>query len=416
MTTNEKRSTFAFMWHGFFLAITMAMLDLNTVFPTLINALTTSKYIFGALYSIMLGVPLIFNLIFSHYLRSKPYKKRYLLIGIYVRSLSFFGMGIFTYYFSELYPLLVISSFFIFVFLFSISAGFAGLSYSDLIAKTINKSRRTSLYTMKQFFGSTASLLGGFIIARIFKLGISFPDNYALSLTIGFIGLVIASIGFYFIKEPPSVVSEHKESFLSYIKQIPTILKKDHSFRYYIIVENLSSFSVMILPFYIIYAKEFLHVSNDYIGIYLIVQIIGTIFSNILWGFIGKKLSAKAIVRICILLGALNPIVAIITAQISPEVFSIVFFIMGFTISGRRIGFEPTLLDIAPSTKRIEYLGIRGTMNISIIVLPLIGAFFIETIGYSITFIIVSAVMVLAAILLSKVTTNQLDDLCIKTP
>lgn len=415
MSINEKKSTFAFIWHGFFLALTMAMLDLNTVFPTLINTLTSSKYIFGALYSIMLGIPLIFNLIFSHFLRSRPYKKRYLLIGIYIRSLSFFGMGIFTYYFSELYPQLVIASF-LFVFLFSISAGFAGLSYSDLMAKTIDNKRRTTLYTIKQFFGSTSSLLGGFIIARIFQLNIVFPDNYALSLTIGFIGLVVASLGFYLVKEPPSILKEEKETFLSYIKQIPHIIKTDTSFRYYFIVENLSSFSVMILPFYILYAKELLHVSNDYIGIYLIIQISGTILSNILWGFIGKKLSAKAIVRLCITLGAINPIIALFTAQVSPIMFGIVFFIMGFTISGRRIGFEPTLLDIAPSTHRIEYLGIRGTLNVSIIILPLLGAFFIETLGYTFTFVLVTTVMILAVILLSKVKPEQLNEYCIKTP
>jgi len=36
-----------FIWHGAFLALTMSMLDLNTVFPALISNLTESKIIFG---------------------------------------------------------------------------------------------------------------------------------------------------------------------------------------------------------------------------------------------------------------------------------------------------------------------------------------------------------------------------------
>jgi hypothetical protein len=60
----------------------MSMLDLNTVFPTLVSLLTSSRLVFGTLYAIMLGGPLIFNLIFSHYLSNASFKKKYLLIGI----------------------------------------------------------------------------------------------------------------------------------------------------------------------------------------------------------------------------------------------------------------------------------------------------------------------------------------------
>ena len=159
MNRLEKTSTYAFLWHGFFLALTMAMLDLNTVFPTLVNTLTSNKIVFGFMYSIMLGAPLIFNILFSHFLRQKHLTKKYLLIGMYIRSLSFLGMGIFTYYYSVSHPTIVIFSFFVFVFLFSISGGFAGLSYSDLIAKTTRADNRTTFYTINQFFGSSALLL-----------------------------------------------------------------------------------------------------------------------------------------------------------------------------------------------------------------------------------------------------------------
>ena len=171
-TKSSKFIYFAFIWHGFFLALTVSMINLNTVFPALITALTESKIIFGALYSVMLGVPLIFNVIFSHYLKKKQYKKKYLLLGIYLRSSAFLGMAFFTYYFSKSSPMITIYSFFFFVFVFSISAGFAGLSYSDIIAKSMKSDKRIKLYTIKQFFGSSAAFIGGLIIARIFSIGI----------------------------------------------------------------------------------------------------------------------------------------------------------------------------------------------------------------------------------------------------
>lgn len=403
---------FAFIWHGFFLALTVSMLDLNTVFPALITTLTSSKLVFGGLYSVMLSVPLIFNVIFSHHLKNKEYKKKYLLLGIYLRGIAFLGMAIFTYYFSVNNQALTILSFFFFVFIFSISAGFAGLSYSDIIAKTLDSKSRVSLYTIKQFFGSTAALIGGFTVAKIFSMNIDYPTNYTINLFIGFIGLFIASFWFIYLKEPASLISKNTDSLKTYIKKIPSVLKKDSSFKLFIIVENLAGFSIMILPFYMLFAKETFNIDNSYIGIYLIVQTTGVILSNIVWGFLASKFNAKAIVRFCIMLGGLNPILAIILGYTSPELFAIVFFILGFTISGRKIGFEPYLLDIVPTKERVEYLGIRGSLNILVVILPLIGAVVTTLFGFNITFATVAIMMAIAFFLLGKISDKQIQEMC----
>ena len=411
-TKSTKFIYFAFIWHGFFLALTVSMLDLNTVFPALITTLTESRIVFGALYSVMLGVPLIFNVIFSHYLRNKEYKKKYLLLGIYLRSSAFLGMAIFTYYFSVNNPMLTLGSFFFFVFLFSVSAGFAGLSYSDIIAKSLSSEKRVNLYTVKQFFGSTSAFAGGLLIARIFSIGIDYPLNYTISLLIGSLGLVIASLGFILLPEPKSLISNNTEPLGTFIKKIPSILKKDNSFKLFIIVENLAGFSIMILPFYMLYAKERFNIDDSYIGIYLIYLTVGTIFSNLVWGFLASKFDAKSIVRFCILLGGLNPLLAIYLGTTNPDMFAIIFFILGFMISGRKIGFEPYLLDIIPTQERVEYLGIRGSLNVLIVILPLVGAVIINLFGFDITFSIVSIMMGLAVLLLSKISNKQIQEMC----
>ena len=198
----------------------------------------------------------------------------------------------------------------------------------------------------------------------------------------------------------------------SFIKRIPSILKKDSSFKLFIIVENLAGFSIMILPFYMLYAKERFNIDDSYIGLYLIVLTVGTIFSNIVWGFLANKLNAKAIVRFCIILGGLNPLLAIYLGTINPDYFAIIFFVLGFMISGRKIGFEPYLLDIIPRTERVEYLGIRGSLNILIVILPLVGALIIKYFGFNVTFVVVTVMMTLASLLLHKISDKQIRELC----
>jgi len=397
---NKKRVYVIFLWHAFFLAITMSMIDFNTVFPSLISSLTGSKIIFGAIYSVIFGVPLVFNAIFGHYLSSKEYKKKYLLLGINLRALSFLGMAFFTYKYANQNPITVVLSLFFWVFLFSFSGGFAGIVYTDLIGKFLKKGERGNLYSFKQFFSSVGFLIGGLIIAFAFNVSnVSYPNNYALILFMGFIGLLIASGAFWYIKEPPSKI-EKQESFFVFVKKIPTVLKSDKSFSRFILVENLTSFSLMILPFYIIYAQEVF--DTTLLSFYLFAIIGGSILSNIFWGIISKKFSSKKVVEVCIFLGALIPILSLSIGSLGPYYFSIIFVLVGFIRSGRVVGFDPYLLDIAPEKQRTCYLGIRGTLSLLTMVLPLLGGLFIELIGYSFTFGIVSLVMFISLLLLKS--------------
>lgn len=411
MSINEKipkRVYMIFIWHGAFLAMTMSMLDFNTVFPALIYNLTESKIIFGILYSIMLGTPFIFNIILSNFMNVHKYKKKILLLGIYLRSFSFLGMAVFTYFFGKQFPVLVVGSFFLWIFLFSISGGFAGMAYSDIVGKLVKKGKRGKLFASRQLAMSIASFLGGMIVMNVFTFGkITFPYNYTITLIIGFVGLLIASIAFWFIKEPPSIIKdEKKEPFKLYIKKIPSILKRDADFTRFIIIENISSFSLMILPFYMLYAKDTFIIDETYVGRYLIFQTVGAILSNLLWGMVSGKWGSKMVVKICVLIGASVPIIALIVSKFGPYYYAIVFFLIGFLFSGRAIGFESYLLDIVPPENRIVYLGIRGTMNFLKVLLPILGGIFISFMGYQLTFIIVTLAMFVAFLLLGKQRAN----------
>ena len=283
----------------------------------------------------MLGAPLVFNLIFSHYLRSRPYKKKYLLFGIYLRSASFLGMAATARLFGLSQPLLAVYFFFLWVFLFSISAGFAGIAYADLLGKTLPRGMRARLYAVKQFFSSLAAFAGGLIITGLFQPGrFAFPENYTISLLIGCAGLAIASVGFYLIKEPAiAAIEGGRQKFSDYIRMVPAVLLRDQQLHRFIVVENMASFSVMILPFYMIMPGR-----------------------PSIW-----MVPTSAVT--CIAMGALIPLAALLLARTNPIWYSLVFFLLGF-----------------------------------IIILPILGGLFINLTGYTVTFILVSLIMLTAAL------------------
>ena len=266
----------------------------------------------------------------------------------------------------------------------------------------VPKGERSKLYASREFVSSIAALLGSLIVSRVFSPGkFVFPLNYTALFMIGFGGLVLASGAFWFIKEPPSEIeANRRKNLFSFIREVPQRLKADPDFARFILVENLTSFSLMILPFYMIFAKEVFAIDKSYIGRYLIFSVIGTITSNIFWGMVAKKNGSKMVVRNCILLGAFIPLIAMLIAPLGPQYFAVVFLLVGFIQSGREVGFDPYLLDIAPAEQRTVYLGIRGTLNLLVVVMPILGGLFIDAFGYYVTFFAVAVVMLFAYVLL----------------
>ncbi len=117
---------------------------------------------------------------------------------------------------------------------------------------------RVRLYAAKQFAGSTASFGGGLLVSFLFRSGgPGFPYNYGINLAVGFVGLGIATAGFYRIREPASPPpARGPETLSAYLRGVPALLRQDARFRRFLLVENLTSFSVMALPFYMVFARE----------------------------------------------------------------------------------------------------------------------------------------------------------------
>jgi len=350
----------------------------------------------------MLGVPYLFSLVFGHFLSTYRFRRRFLLMGIYLRSLSFLGMAGFTFVFGRDRPWLVVGSLFVWVLLFSLSGSLAGIAYNDIMGKLVAKGERGRLYAVKQFASSVSAFGGGWIVAGVFSLGaVAFPANYSIILSVGFVGLVIASLAFWFIREPASPVAENAHPpLLLLLRQIPSMLRQHPEFSRFIAIENLTSFSLMVMPFYMIFAKEHLLASSAYTGRYLLFQVAGTIISNLLWGSITSRFGAKRVVQVCLVIGGVIPLVAVGLSYTNANLFALVFFLIGFVVSGRKVGFEPYLLDIIPPEERRIYLGIHGTLIILVVILPLLGGLLIQFVGYFFVFSMVAAVMFAAFFLL----------------
>ena len=79
----------SFLWHAVFLSLAANFMDVNTIVPSMILKLGGTSVHLGFLTTIMIGGASFMQLIFSFALSNEAYKKKWLLLGINVRIITF---------------------------------------------------------------------------------------------------------------------------------------------------------------------------------------------------------------------------------------------------------------------------------------------------------------------------------------
>ncbi|MGK9369917.1 hypothetical protein ACSSWA_13555 [Melioribacter sp. Ez-97] len=249
---NEKRNFFSLIWHAFWLALAEAFADKNTVMPALILFAGGAQTEVGYLASIMIGVPLLSQLLFAVLLSGKKYKKKFLLTGIYLRVSAFAGAALSIYLIDRISADSFIFLILFWMFLFSISGAFAGISYGDIVGKSFETSKRKTFFATKQFIAG-AGVLSSAFLAKFLLSELEYPRNYQTAFFSAASFLFIASAGFWTIKEKPSRVIIKKKMEL--LKSVIGEIRNNKTLRGLILISNLAGFSFVTIPFLIGHIK-----------------------------------------------------------------------------------------------------------------------------------------------------------------
>jgi Na+/melibiose symporter-like transporter len=389
----------AFIWHALFLAFASTFIDVNTVLSSFVLNIGGSSVHVGILTAIYIGLPLITQFLFAGFLSARSRKKPFLLAGIYLRILALAGMG---------YTLAISSSsavrgllfmIFLWVGIFAVSGAFAGISYTDLMGKIFVGPQRKNLLIFKQFISATG-MLASAIVVRHLIMALPYPENYTVIFFAASLLLFIAAFGFLMIKED-SVDADNLSGMITIIKSMPRMLKSDNNLLNYILLINMASPGITIIPFYIVLYKSISGLGRNQIGNFFLLQFLGMILSSLIWNWVAKRFKFKGIFFGFIIIGSILPMMALLLSRNEIAVYQWIFFIAGFSISAYAISVQAILLEITNDVNRAIYAGISGTLSLITAIFPLIAGILIESYGFTLIFIIVS-VLVLTSLFFLK--------------
>jgi len=214
----------------------------------------------------------------------------------------------------------------------------------------------------RQIAGSSLSLLGGFV-AKYIVGNVSYPVNYSLMFFIAGGSLFVASPRFARVRER-EVYGAEILGFWKIMKSIPKTLKDDANLLNYIVFSNLTGFGLVLIPFYVLLAKDSFGLSGSDEGSFLLFQIIGMLGAGVLWNRFLKRRGLKRLLITCAIIGSSIPVIAYLLSTTSPNFYLVVFLLSGVTLSARKIGFEWLLIEISYNTNRALYAGVSGALNL----------------------------------------------------
>ena len=388
--------------HGVFFLASNAFSSPTVVLPAFVALLTPSQILVGLPMSIVLAGQILPQLFVAHFVEQRDHKKPLLVAAVAIRAASWALLATLTFFYGATRPMLVLAALITALTLFSVAGGMGLVVYADIIAKVFPANRRGRFYGMRYMLGNVLAFLAGLAVRDVLgnAAGFPFPLSYAVLFFLAFVSLAIAFTGVASIREPVEPHQPGGRTFPQYLRRAAQLVRENPNFRRLIAVRFFLGASVLAFPFYVIYAREQLHVPASALGIYISAQVAGEAGANMLWGMLGDRHGYKIVLASLAVVECATPLVAMAIPAGTGWAFVLVFVLMGASLTGVEMSTGNFLLEVTPSLVRPTCVALLNTMTAPLILFPLLGGWLIQLIAsFGLMFWIVVATSLLAFVL-----------------
>ena len=388
------------VWDEIFVLLGVSLVSRETVLPVLVAQLTDSKLAIGlipAIFSLGVYLPQLLVANFSERMR---YKKPYIMLvsGPGERG-AYLLMGLVIWWLAERSPNVALVLFFILVAISALCIGVAMPAWYDMIAKVIPTHRRGLFSGTGHSLGALASVVGAFFVGSILQR-FAYPNNFVVLFAAAFASMSISWIGLSLTREPPSTTVKAHMPLTRYLRQLPTILRKDSNYLRYLLSRTTIQLGTMASGFYVIYGIERFQIDGAGVGLLTAVLVGSAAVVNVLWGIVGDRRGHKMVLACAAFALALAALVAWVSA--SQIWLAVTFVLLGVYRAGDGVSSLNIILEFCAPEDRPTYIGLTNTLLAPVLTLaPLLGGWLAMTFGYNGLFIVALACATLGGCLMA---------------
>lgn len=366
------------------------------VLPWMLDAFGAPAGVIGWLSPIRRSGALLPQLAISGQIRRYPVRKVFWMIGGFGFALALLAMAGAGLMLSGVQAALAVVAF---LAVGSVARGVSSVAFKDVLGKTIPRGRRGRLLSIRATAGGLLALGAGLALKTI----IAGRDD--LLVYIGLVAIAgfswfIATALIFFIEEVPGA-TEGGRNALEEARAGFHILDRVPGFRRFIIARVFLTSVELSLPYYALFGRQVTSQSAGDLGVFVTAASLARVLSSPFWGRFADRTS-KTVMAMSGLLAAAAGGLALVVG-LGPDslqssfVYSIPLMIVGFAISGVRLGRKTYLIDSAPAEDRPLYAAISNTF-LGVVMLAGGGlGFLAEAIGVSSLMLILAITALIGA-------------------
>ncbi len=406
MTPTEVRNFRLGVTNGALFTLAETLMDPTLVMVAFVSTLTSSPFLIGLIVPLRNAGWFLPQLYVSTFLQGWAYKKPLYTVMAVIRTLAWGGLAVSVALVRDPTALLVLV-----IGLFGVNAlaaGFAGLSFMSVVAKTIPSWRRAEFFAWRLTSGGLLAVGAGFVVRAALRedFPLAFPRNFLALFASAWVFSIFGLLAYNLTKEPPDTEVPAGATLWEQLRRARQVLSSDRTYQAFLKLRMAMMLAGVATPFFVVWARDTFALSAEWIGVYLSVVTASSLIANPLFGYLSRRASNHKLMAVAALAGLLmvGLVLALPAANsaggldprwVGPWLIP-VFFLSGIREAGLGVTASSLLLDLAPSTRRPLYVGLTHSVLGLVLLATTTGGLVVEVAGYFTLFWLALAANLLA--------------------
>jgi len=374
----------------------LAFMSSATVLPAFAASLGASTVLIGAIPAVMTVGWFLPPLFTAAHAERLPQKLPFIMRWTGWERVPFLVLALIAFFLADRAPALSMWLVLAMLLVMTAVGGFLMPAWTDLVARALPTRMRGRFFGLASLAGTVGGLAGSALTAWV--LG-TLPSSTAYGVC--FLGatffVCLSWIALGLVREPPAASAPAEADFWTHLGSVPTLLRQDTNFTWYLVARVLSFGAVIGSGFFTVYALRVLRAPEADVGVFTALLLAGQMAGQLLLGWVGDRAGHRVVLVIAAATAIAMNLVALSAGSVS--VFSVVFALNGVFNAAIQVSALTVLLEFAPTLRQNPtYVGIERTFLAPFgFALPLFGGLLIDAVGYGCVFW-VSAVSSVASV------------------
>ena len=255
----------------------------------------------------------------------------------------------------------------------ALAAGFSGLPFLEVVAKTVPPKRRGEFFAWRQTVGGLAGVGASFVVRWLLdeQGPLAFPYNFGVLFALGLLSASLGLAAFARVVEPPDRPAPQRVPLLAQLRRARQFVRADSNYRHFLFLRSALMVAGAATPFFAVFVQQQLGGSLSMVGVYLATATGSSLLANISFARFSARLGNRRTLLIAAGMGLVMTarVLALVLLagplSLSGRAASLwlipVFVLSGIRESGIGVAGQSLLMDIAPPAERSLYMGFTST-------------------------------------------------------